>query len=124
MATPKPPAATIFTWLRNNKIPLRALTSHDAAALQAAVQIADLWLRGDHENRDLSAVAFHNAVMQMQPKTRYMAFHAIAHPGDWCHRWELWSHARLPIAGTPEEGRPENTVPYCPECAYGPRRAA
>ena len=107
----KPAAQTIFPWLRENGMRLGALTDHDAKALLAAVQVAELWLRGDHANRELSAVAFRNVVMQMQDSTRYLAFHAIAHVGDWCHRWELWRAAGLaaPVG--------------CPECKYGPRRA-
>jgi hypothetical protein len=106
---PKPAAATILTWLRNNDMSLGALTSHDTAALLAATQIAELWIRGDYGNRKSSAVAFSNVVMQMQEGTRFLAFHAIAHVGDWCHRWELWQQAGL-------------SKPIGPECKYGPRR--
>ena len=110
----KPPAATIFTWLKNNDIRLGGLTDHDAAALQAAAQVAELWIRGDYENRPRSAVAFANCVSQMQPKVRYMAFHAIAHVGDWSHRWELWREA----------GLPEYVLQHVPECTFAPRREA
>jgi hypothetical protein len=84
--------------------------SQDVAALEAAVQIANLWIRGDFDSRTLSARAFGDVVMQIQETTRYMAFHSIAHVGDWCHRRELWRDAGLP-------------APLgCPECKFGPRR--
>ena len=50
-------------------------------------------------------MAFRSCVIQMQDSTKFMAFHAIAHCGDWCHRWELWRDADLPgqvLAGAPE----------------------
>lgn len=108
----KPKAQTVLKWLRENGIPLGALTSHDTAALLAATQIADLWVRGDYGNRILSAAAFRSVVMQMQDSTRFMAFHAIAHCGDWCHRWELWRASGL---------SPGN-IEYMPECKCGPEK--
>lgn len=107
----KPPAQTILRWLKENGIRLGALTSHDTAALLAAVQVADLWIRGDYGNRKFSEKAFHGVVMQMQDSTKFLAFHAIAHVGDWCHRWELWRAAELP----------ETVLAHVPECAFGPR---
>ena len=115
MARPKPPAATIFTWLKNNKIPLGAVTSTDSRALQAAVQVADLWLSCD-DRKDV-AQAFQKVVLQMQPETRYMAYHSIAHVGDWGHRGELWVMAGLTwddLKNPDGSGKPE--------CAFGPRR--
>lgn len=103
----KPPAQTIFTWLRLNKIPLGGLTSQDAAALQAATHIAALWLQGDDKNREASAKAFQLVVEQMQRKVQITAFHAIAHVGDWSHRQELWFQAGLGL-------------PQGPECYFGP----
>jgi hypothetical protein len=100
---------TILKWLRENKIPLGALTSHDTAALLAAVQIANLWIRGDTtRNRIDSAKAFGLIVCQMQETTRFMAFHSIAHVGDWCHRPQLWHQAELP------------PLYRVPECYFGP----
>ena len=108
----KPPAQTIFRWLRDNEMRLGGLTDHDASALLAAVQVAELWIRGDAENREKSAAAFGEVVGQMQPQMRYLAFHAIAHVGDWCHRWELWMAAGL-LA---------QDLQNVPECAFGPKR--
>lgn len=107
----KPPAQTVIKWLRENGIPLGALTSHDTAALLAATQIAELWVRGDYGHRINSAAAFQLVVQQMQPKTQFMAFHAIAHVADWCHRWELWKQAELP----------KDVLEHVPECKFGPR---
>jgi hypothetical protein len=109
----KAAAQTILPWLKHNGIPLGALTHHDVAALFAAVQIAELWIRGDYDYRNLSRVAFYSVVMQMQESTRHMAFHAIAHVGDWCHRPELWYEAGLSILAS-----------GYPECTFAPRRAA
>jgi hypothetical protein len=110
----KPPAQTILRWLRDNGIKLGALTSHDKRALLAATQIAECWICGDNTNRPMAEVAFRNTVLQMQEKTRFMAFHAIAHVGDWCHRSQLWHAAELP----------EGDVLGRPECSYGPRKEA
>jgi hypothetical protein len=71
--------------------------------------VAELWIRGDYENRPRSAVAFREVVLQMQPELRYTAFHAIAHVGDWCHRAELWTEASLP------------DLHGIPACKFGPR---
>lgn len=101
----------LFKWLRDNEIKLGALTDHDARALRAAAEIAEAWLSGDYRNRKLSELAFNNMVLQMQPTTRFMAFHSIAMAGDWCHRWELWRNAGLPPL-------PANT----PECLFGPKK--
>lgn len=109
----QPPAATILKWLRENGIPLGALTSHDASALLTAVQLAELWVRGDHGSQKLSEVAFKNVVIQMQDTTQFMAFHAIAHVGDWCHRWELWRKA----------GLSSEVLEHVPECKFGPKKA-
>ena len=108
----KPKAQTILKWLKDNGIPLGALTSHDASALLAAVQVAELWIRGDYGNRKFSEVAFRSVVEQMQESTQYMAFHAIAHVGDWCHRWELWRNAELS----------QEVLKHVPECKFGPVR--
>lgn len=106
----KPAAQTVLKWLRENGIPLGALTSHDTAALFAAVQIAELWARGDADNQHGAAAAFQLVVCQMQTHTRYMAFHAVAHVADWCHRGELWAQANLSF----------DWVIGRPECAFGP----
>jgi hypothetical protein len=108
----KPHAQTVLKWLKENGIKLGALTSHDTAALLASVQIAELWIRGDYGNRKRSEVAFKAIVEQMQPQTQFMAFHAIAHPSDWCYRWELWRNA----------GLSQDVLKNVPECAFGPRK--
>jgi hypothetical protein len=77
--TPKPPAATIGKWLKDNGHQLGALTGQDWRALKAAVQIADLWLNADYEGEKNAALAFGTVVRSMQEKTWYLAYHAIAH---------------------------------------------
>lgn len=91
----KPASQTLLPWLRLNlpKGSLAALTSADAAALQAAVQLVALYAVTC--NRQLMQ-GFHVVVMEMQPSTRYMAYHAIAHVLDWSDRERLWSLAGLP----------------------------
>lgn len=93
---PKPPAATVCTWLKANlgKQCLGVLTGQDYRALKASVQIADLW--GNCDDREPNAQAFRLVVLQMQPTARELAFHAIAHSLDWGHRFQLWAEAGLP----------------------------
>lgn len=103
---------SIFPWLKMQLGPrcLAPLTSHDYAALQAAVQIAALWARGDCAHRRASAQAFGLCVRQMQEHVWHFAFHSVAHVADWSHRWQLWREAGLP------EIRP-------PCCKFGPQPA-
>jgi hypothetical protein len=101
----------ILKWLRDNGIPLGALTSHDTAALLAAAEIANLWVRSDYGTRKKSAEAFALVVNQMQDTTMFMAYHAIAMVGDWGHRPELWVAARLPA----------DCLLRAPTCKFGPR---
>ena len=112
MSKNETPSQRILKWLRQNKIPLGALTSHDAAALHAATEIANLWVRGDTNNKPKAAQAFRLVVEQMQPTTSFMAFHAIAMVGDWPHRYELWILS----------GLPQDLLQHAPECAFGPKR--
>ncbi len=102
----------ILSWLKGNGIPLGGLTSHDVAALCAATEIAELWIRGDTGNRCLSAGAFNCVVTQMQPDVQYMAFHAIAMVSDWCYRMELWS----------QSGLSRSLLDNVPECQFAPKR--
>jgi hypothetical protein len=92
----KPSCKSVFPWLEANlgKRCLAPLTDHDSFALKAAVHIAELW--GRSSSRLHAAFAFRFAVLEMQPHTRYFAFHAIAHVLDWSHRMELWTQADLP----------------------------
>ncbi len=94
MPTPNPPAATIFTWLKQNLGPrcLAPLTSVDAAALKASVQLAELCCY--QQNADVLA-AYRITVLQMQPHCRRLAFHAIAHVRDWSDRREMWVDSGL-----------------------------
>lgn len=96
MSATKPPAATIGKWLRDNGHPLGGLTGQDWPALKAAVQIVELWCSADSEGRLQAAIAFNACVRAMQPNLRHLAYHAIAHVGDWSHRDELWRIAQLP----------------------------
>lgn len=99
----------ILKWLRANKIPLGALTSHDTAALLAATEIANLWVCGGRWQAE-SAEAFELIVNQMQVKTQFMAYHAIAMVGDWHMRSELWTQAHLPI----------DIIKHAPKCEAAP----
>ena len=90
----KPKCETLYPWLRSNLGDrcLAPLTGTDARALDAAVQIVELYCFCAHPE---VAQAFGAVVSQMQRSTRELAYHAIAHPMDWCHRSELWAEAGL-----------------------------
>jgi hypothetical protein len=109
MAAQKQPAATIFKWLRDNGQYLGAITGQDDVALKAAVQVAALWCVADSHGRSCAADAFGACVEAMQPGTRYLAYHAIAHVADWHNRGELWREAHLEF--------PEGKFP---ECKFAP----
>ena len=95
MSAAKAPAETVFKWLRDNlpKNVLGVLTSTDAKALQAAVQIVELYAY--HSEPKVIENAFAQVVRCMQPQARWLAFHAIAHVMDWGHRSEIWALAKL-----------------------------
>jgi hypothetical protein len=104
----KPVAVTIFAWLRDNlgARALAPLTSTDAYALRAAVQVVELYAY----TREPSLLgAFRACVEQMQPGTRYFAFHAVAHVMDWSDRWTIWRAAGLEIPAR------------IPCCKFGPQ---
>jgi hypothetical protein len=90
-----PYSSTVRTWLRNNlgKNCLAPLTSQDSLALDAATQTAALWAYTRRENL---AAAFAATVQQMQPSTQHLAYHVVAHAGNWSDRQELWDLAGLP----------------------------
>jgi hypothetical protein len=94
MKTPKPVAATVCTWLKNNLGPhaLAPLTSNDHRALLAAVQIVDLYA---YNPANCVLNAFGSVVSCMQPHTQRLAYHAIAHVMDWGHRPRIWAAAGL-----------------------------
>lgn len=104
MTTNKPPSQTIARWLRENGFSLGGLTGQDWPALKSAVHIVELWCASDSDGRRCAAVAFGAVVRAMQPQLRFLAFHAIAHVGDWGHRAELWAQAGL---------EPLERVPSC-----------
>lgn len=108
MSATKPYAATVAKWLRDNGHRLGGLTGQDWPALKAAVHCAELWMVCDDESRQNAARAFGAAVLTMQPGLRYLAYHAIAHAGDWSHRAELWGQAQLEPLGS------------IPRCTHGP----
>lgn len=107
--TPKPPAATIAKWLRENGHSLAALTGQDWKALQAAVSAAELWMYCDDESRPDAALSFGGAVRCMQPHVRFLAYHSIAHAGAWGHRPQVWAMAGL------------EPLLLVPRCKFGPQ---
>ena len=89
-----PCCKTLHQWLRDNcgKQCLAPLTGTDSAALDAAVHTAELYA---YEPCEQVALAFGFIVLQMQPKCRWLAYHAIAHVMDWSDRERIWQQARL-----------------------------
>jgi len=107
VSKPKAPASTIFPWLQANlhKGCLAPLTGTDARALQAAVQIAELY---SYDSSKPVADAFGLVVTRMQDHTRELAYHSIAHVMEWSDRERLWRHAVL------------NPIPNLRRCAFEP----
>jgi len=91
---PKPKCETVLPWLKANlgERCLAPLTGTDARALQAAVQIIELY----SYDSDLSVLAaFALVVQRMQPSTQELAYHATAHVMDWSDRARVWVRAGL-----------------------------
>jgi hypothetical protein len=99
----------ILKWLGANvgRRNLGALTSQDMQALGASVALTPL-ISYAGAPKELFA-AYGAIVLQMQPQTRWMAFHAIAMELDWGHRFMIWS-----AAGLPEGDKPAH------KCAFEP----
>lgn len=94
--TPKPYCQTLRTWLKSNlgKDCLGPLTGTDYRALNCAVHLIDLWSQcRDYGSEVLQAYGI--VVLQMQPTTRGLAYHAIAHVLDWPDRETVWNAAGL-----------------------------
>lgn len=91
----RPPAATVFEWLANNlgESALAPLTGTDSKAIAAFVQLVELY---SYSSRPDTLGAMTLTVQNMQRKTWYLAFHAIAHVMDWSHRAQIWTAAGLP----------------------------
>jgi len=90
----KPVCQTVRPWLKANlgNHCLAPLTGTDAAALDAAVHLVELFSL--NPNR-ATAIAFGATVLQMQEATRELAYHAIAHVMDWRDRSRLWELAGM-----------------------------
>lgn len=103
MSRPAAECADLLRWLRANLGAgvLGALTGTDAKALAAAVHIVELFA---YSPSDEILAAFAAVVRQMQPSTRFLAFHAVAKVMDWDDRERVWEGAGLePFpAGVPE----------------------
>lgn len=95
MSTTKPLCKSVAPWLKQNGFALGGLTGQDVPALKSAVHIVELWCYADDDGRQHAAVAFGAVVQAMQPNLRVLAFHSIAHVGDWGRRSVLWAQAGL-----------------------------
>ncbi len=86
----------ILKWLQANlgKHCVAGLTSHDTHALVASVAMTPLisWQGAPSAIFD----AYRAVVSEMQPKMRFLAYHAIACELDWSHRAMIWANAGLP----------------------------
>jgi hypothetical protein len=111
MKTPK----EIGSWLRANcgQDCLAPLSSTDTVALVASVHLTPL-IGHEHASDELFA-AYGAVVRQMQPQTRWLAFHAIAIELDWPMRFTVWE-----LAGLPEEDKPRHKAAYEPGGAKRP----
>ena len=91
----------IYKWLRANfgKNCTAPLTSHDVNALCASVALTPL-ISWEGAPEPLFA-AYRAIVEEMQPHTRWMAYHAIAMELDWGHRSMIWAKAELPDRDKP-----------------------
>jgi hypothetical protein len=91
----------ILKWLKVNcgKTCLAPLTSTDAAALVASVNLSNL-ISYESAPEELF-MAYRAVVMAMQPHTRWLAYHAIACELDWSHRNMIWTAACLPEGDKP-----------------------
>ena len=91
-----------FTFLKANcgKHCLGALTSTDTQALMTSISLCPLI---SHRGAPEELFAAYGAIVrQMQPHTRWLAFHAIAMELDWSHRFMIWEAAGLPDADRPK----------------------
>lgn len=91
----------IAKWLRSNcgKYCTGVLTSHDWNALVASVALTPL-ISWEGAPTQLFA-AYRAVVMEMQPQSRWLAYHAIAMELDWGHRAMIWAVAVLPECDKP-----------------------
>lgn len=102
----------IYKWLRANcgKTCLAVLTHHDSYALTASVNMVIL-INHSGAPQELFD-AYRAIVMQMQPKARYLAYHAIACELDWSHRNMIWTKAGLPEGDKPTQRCQFESGPY------------
>lgn len=86
----------LLRWLRANlgRGALAPLTGTDSRALAAVAHI--LMLRAVADSERLPLEAFRAVVLTMQPKTRELAYHAVAWCGEWEWRERVWRAAGLP----------------------------
>lgn len=91
----------LFKWLQANcgRHCTAPLSSHDVNALLASVALCPL-VSWSGAPKELFA-AYRAIVMEMQPHTRWLAFHAIAMELDWSHRAMIWTQAGLPEGDKP-----------------------
>lgn len=82
-------------WLKANLGPksLAPLTGTDVDALNAAVAVSVLYRRVGNVGSMLTA--YRECVIQMQPETRQVAYHAIAMVLDWEDRYRIWTRCGL-----------------------------
>lgn len=95
MAAKQPVCKTVYPWLTANlgKRCLAGLTSGDVYALNAAVQLIDLY---SHSEDPAVLAAWAVCVRKMQRSMWPFAYHATAHIMNWEDRARLWIEAGLP----------------------------
>lgn len=108
----QPHCVTVGAWLKSNlgKHCLGVLTSNDADALRASVEIVNAFCYSLDESK---FAAWGACVRLMQPEARHLAFHAVAHVLDWRDRGIWWEGARL--EGFVTGDAPRSVALYSPE---------
>ncbi len=88
---------TTRAWLKSNLGPrcCAGLTTTDSLALEAGVALIKLYNHSDERHSHGVLSAYGAAIRCMQPKERFLAYHAIAMDTDWHLRQWIWQKAGL-----------------------------
>jgi hypothetical protein len=110
MSAPKSLSDVIVPWLKDNLGPkcTGILTGTDLRALKASVLIVDLMTSAGY--LPTLCGAFAAVVREMQPQSRFLAYHAIACASDWSYRELIWQKSGLETIPSPPLCRWETSL--------------